>query len=59
MRETVRAAWPGYRYQNFDRERLGNHYRRHFPLAESDLDHLVESYLRPTARQRSAGEAWE
>ncbi len=57
LRGTARAAWPGFRYQNFDRERLGDHYRRHFPLAESDLDYFVESYLRPAAAERSAGDS--
>jgi hypothetical protein len=55
LRAIVQEAWPGFRYQNFDAERLEDHYRRYFPLSDSDLDYFVESYLRPVAADPSVG----
>ena len=47
MHRATGEAWPGYAYRNFDRQRLGPHFRRRFPLREADLRYLGSAYVLP------------
>ncbi len=45
LRAVVSDAWPDFRYLNFDRDALEEHYRGTFPLDDADLDYFVDHYL--------------